>query len=113
MSSGARQLTQIAKETTIGVTPSPFDRQTFEFTENALDATVTKESSNSIADSRIARSSMITGAEYAGDLTCEAKYSPLIQDLMAAAAFNNWDNNVLTFGETYVKHLVCFAVSLM
>lgn len=98
MSSGARQLTQIAKETTIGVTPSPFDRQTFEFTENGLDATVSKENSNSITSGRLARSSMITGAEYAGDLTCEAKYSPLIQDLMAAAAFNNWDNNVLTFG---------------
>ncbi|MDC4592522.1 phage tail tube protein [Acinetobacter baumannii] len=98
MSSGARQLTQIAKETTIGVTPSPFDRQTFEFTENGLDATVSKENSNSITSGRLARSSMITGAEYAGDLTCEAKYSSLIQDLMAAAAFNNWDNNVLTFG---------------
>ena len=36
MSSGARQITQIAKETVIGTTPSPFDRQTFEFTTNGL-----------------------------------------------------------------------------
>lgn len=43
---------------------------------------------------------MITGAEYAGELKCEAKYSSLVQDLMAAAAFNNWSSNVLTFGGT-------------
>ncbi|KCX64403.1 hypothetical protein J555_3885, partial [Acinetobacter baumannii 1146103] len=100
MSSGARQITQIAKETTVGTTPSPFARTTFEFTENGLDATVTKEDSNSITSGRIARSSMITGAEYAGELKCEAKYSSLVQDLMAAAAFNNWSSNVLTFGGT-------------
>ena len=100
MSSGARQITQIAKETTVGTTPSPFVRTTFEFTENGLDATVTKEDSNSITSGRIARSSMITGAEYAGELKCEAKYSSLVQDLMAAAAFNNWSSNVLTFGGT-------------
>ncbi|NAS06208.1 hypothetical protein GPS47_11495 [Acinetobacter haemolyticus] len=100
MSSGARQITQVAKETVVGTTPSPFARTTFEFTENGLDATVSKETSNSISSGRITRSSMITGAEYAGDLTCEAKYSPLVQDLMAAAAFNNWASNVLTFGGT-------------
>lgn len=98
MSSGARQLTQIARETTVGVTPTPFARTTFEFTDNGLDATVSKEESKSITSGRIARSSMITGAEYAGELKCEPKYSQLVQDLMAAAAFNSWSSNVLTFG---------------
>ncbi|WP_246979816.1 phage tail tube protein, partial [Acinetobacter baumannii] len=96
MSSGARQITQIARETTVGVTPTPFARTTFEFTDNGLDATVSKEESKSITSGRIARSSMITGAEYAGELKCEAKYSQLVQDLMAAAAFNSWSSNVLT-----------------
>lgn len=98
MSSGAKQITQIAFESTIGTTPTPFNRTTFEFTENGLDGTVSKESSNSIADTRIARGSQITGAEYAGDLTCEAKYSPLVQSMMELAAFNEWNSNVLTFG---------------
>ncbi|WP_038342166.1 phage tail tube protein [Acinetobacter sp. A47] len=100
MSSGARQITHIAKEATVGVTPAVFARTVFEFTENGLDATVTKEESKSITSGRIARASMITGAEYAGDLGCEAKYSPLVQDLMAAAAFNDWTNDVLVFGGT-------------
>lgn len=98
MSSGAKQILQVARETTIGITPVPFNRQTLECTDVTIDGTVTKESSNSIADTRIARSSMITGAEYAGDIVIEAKFSPLVQDLMAAAAFNNWNGDVLTFG---------------
>ncbi|ENX34901.1 hypothetical protein F889_01541 [Acinetobacter colistiniresistens] len=100
MSSGARQITQIAKEAVVGVTPAPFDRTIFEFTENGIDATVTKEESKSITSGRLARSSMITGVEYAGDLNIEAKYSPLVQELMAAAAFNEWANDVLVFGGT-------------
>ncbi|WP_151776488.1 phage tail tube protein [Acinetobacter nosocomialis] len=98
MSSGARQITQIAKETTVGTTPSPFARTTFEFTENTLDATVTKEESKSISSGRLSRSSMITGADFAGEIKFEAKYSQLVQDLMSAAAFNSWSSNVLTFG---------------
>ncbi|ENW93357.1 hypothetical protein F904_01481 [Acinetobacter dispersus] len=96
MSSGVRQITQIAK---VGVTPVPFDRTIFEFTESDMDATVTKEESNSITSGRLSRSSMITGVEYAGDLNIEAKYSPMVQELMAAA-FNDWANNVLVFGGT-------------
>lgn len=96
MSSGARQLTQIERETAVGVTSTPFARTTFEFTDNGLDATVSKEESKSITSGRIARSSRIIGAEYDDELKCEAKYSQLVQDLMTAA-FNNWSSNVFTF----------------
>ena len=99
MSSGAKQLVQIAKETVIGTVPSPFARQTLAFTDISLNQSVEKTESASITDSRLQQSSMITSAEYSGELSAEAQYGAY-DDLMAAAAFNAWATNVLAFGGT-------------
>lgn len=99
MSSGAKQLVQIAKETVIGTVPSPFARQTLAFTDISLNQSVEKTESASITDSRLQQSSIITSAEYSGELSVEAQYGAY-DDLMAAAAFNAWASNVLTFGGT-------------
>lgn len=99
MSSGAKQLVQIAKETVIGTVPSPFARQTLAFTDVSLNQSVEKTESASITDNRLQQSSMITSAEYSGELSAEARYAAY-DDLIAAAAFNAWTTNVLTFGGT-------------
>ena len=106
MSSGSKQLVHISKETVNGTTPSPFARSVIPFTEITLDAAATKEDSNSILDSRLAQKGAVTGVEYAGDLNSEWRFG-VFDDLIAAAAFNNWqadtpviDQDTLTFGGT-------------
>ena len=106
MSAGSRQICHFVKETTVGVTPSPFNRQSIPFTEFTLDSTANKEDSNTILDSRLAQKGQITGAEHAGDLNAEFRFGTY-DDLMAAAAFNAWETDVpvpdqdkLTFGGT-------------
>lgn len=106
MSSGAKQIVELAKETVNGTTPSPFARVRVPFTEITIDAAATKEDSNSILDSRLAQKGSITGVEYAGDLNSEWRFG-VFDDLIAAAAFNNWqtdtpivDQDTLTFGGT-------------
>lgn len=98
MSSGSKQIVQIAKETVNGTTPSPFARNSIPFTEITLDAAATKEDSNSILDSRLAQKGSITGIDYTGDLNGEFRYG-IFDDLMAAAAFNNWAADVPAVGE--------------
>ncbi|EZQ10737.1 phage tail tube protein [Acinetobacter sp. Ver3] len=97
MSSGAKQILQIAKETVIGTTPSPFARQTIAFTSTSLNQEAEKTASESIVDSRLQSASMVTKASYGGDISAEAVYGAY-DDLIAAAAFNAWATNSLTFG---------------
>ena len=106
MSSGAKQILELTKETVNGTTPSPFTRIRIPFTEITLDAAATKEDSNSILDSRLAQKGSVTGVEYAGDLNSEWRFG-VFDDLIAAAAFNDWqtdtpivDQDTLTFGGT-------------
>lgn len=106
MSAGSRQICHFVKETTIGVTPSPFNRLSIPFTEFTLDSTANKEDSNTILDSRLAQKGQITGTEHAGDLNAEFRFGTY-DDHMAAAAFNAWETDVptpdqdkLTFGGT-------------
>lgn len=106
MSSGSKQLLHITKETVNGTTPTPFARSSIPFTEITIDAAATKEDSNSILDSRLAQKGSVTGVEYAGDLNSEWRFG-VFDDLIAAAAFNNWqtdtpiqDQDTLTFGGT-------------
>lgn len=97
MSSGAKQLLQYAEETVNGVTPTPFARKVLPFTTVSLDQTASKETSNTITDTRLAAPSTITGLEVAGDIEAEFRYGTY-DDLIAGSAFNEWQNNVLTFG---------------
>ena len=106
MSAGSRQICHLTKETTVGVTPSPFNRQSVAFTEFTLDAVVNKEDSNTILDSRLAQKGQVTGVDCAGDLNAEFRFGTY-DDLMAAAAFSAWETDVptpdqdkLTFGGT-------------
>lgn len=97
MSSGVKQLLQIAPESTIGVTPSPFARTTLPFTDNSLNVNPTTTESNTILDTRLSQGTIITGYEYTGDINAEAEFGTF-DNLIAAAAYNNWVADVLTFG---------------
>lgn len=104
MSSGARQSLSYAKETTVGVTPTPFDRKTLPFTTTTLDAATTKEDSATILDTRLAQQGSITAVDYTGDIESELRFG-VFDDLIAAAAYNNWvtdsptaDSDTVTFG---------------
>lgn len=98
MSSGIKQVTQYIKETVIGTMPTGA-RQTIAFTDMSLDQTIDKTESASIVDTRLEQASMITKATYAGDLGVEAQYGAY-DDFIAAAAYNAWVANSLTFGGT-------------
>jgi hypothetical protein len=104
MSSGSRQVTQLAKEVTRGVTPVPFDRVALPFTENSLDAAVNKEDSATILASRLAQSGAITTIDYTGDISAEFRYG-IYDELISGAAYNTWTTDspavgtdTLTFG---------------
>lgn len=104
MSSGSRQVTQLAKEVIRGVTPVPFDRVALPFTENSLDAAVNKEDSATILSSRLAQSGAITTIDYTGDISSEFRYG-IYDELISGAAYNTWTTDspavgtdTLTFG---------------
>lgn len=102
MSSGARQLLQLSEETVNGVTDTPFDRVTLPFTSVSLDQTASKETSNTITDTRLASPSSITGLDVAGDIEAEFRYGTY-DNLISAVAFNEWVANSLEFGGTLRK----------
>lgn len=100
MSSGAKQATPYGVESVPGVIATIW--KTLAFTKNGLDATAQKTDSQTIKDSRIAAGSLITGFEVAGDIETEFAYG-IQDDLLEGVAFNQWVNNVLTFGGTTRK----------
>ena len=100
MSSGAKQLTRVGSEATPGVIASTWE--TFAFTANGLDAKATTTESQTIKDTRIAAGTLVTGIEVQGDLESEFAYGTQ-DDLLEGVAFNQWVNNVLTFGGTTRK----------
>ena len=95
MSSGAKQLTRVGSEATPGVIASTWE--TFAFTASGLDAKATTTESQTIKDTRIAAGTLVTGIEVQGDLESEFAYGTQ-DDLLEGVAFNQWVNNVLTFG---------------
>lgn len=104
MSSGSREVIQLAKETVIGTTPSPFLRTSLPFTDTSLNAAVTKEDSTTKLASRLAQAGTITSVDYTGDINAEFRFG-VFDDLIAAAAFNAWttdtpdvDSDQLVFG---------------
>lgn len=97
MSSGQKQTLLKAPETVSGVVRDPFDGQRVPFTSFGLQGTVNREASTTIFDSRLQQRGRITGVDFAGDLSVEARYGNY-DDLIALAAFNDWQGNVLTFG---------------
>lgn len=100
MSSGAKQLTRVGFEASPGVIATTWE--TFAFTANGLDAKATTTESQTIKDTRIAAGTLVTGIEVQGDLESEFAYDTQ-DDLLEGVAFNQWVNNVLTFGGTTRK----------
>lgn len=97
MSSGSKQILQIAKETIFGVTPSPFARKAIPFTSIDLNSATNKADSASILDSRLAQRGAVVAVNHEGSLEAEARFG-LYDDLLASAACNEWAVNTLTFG---------------
>ena len=97
MSSGSRQITQLAKEVTRGVTPDPFDRIALPFTENTLDAAANREDSATILSGRLAQAGALTTIDYTGDISAEFRYG-VYDDLIAGAAYNEWTADSPAFG---------------
>ncbi|WOE32749.1 MULTISPECIES: phage tail tube protein [unclassified Acinetobacter] len=95
MSSGAKQTSAYGVESAPGVIATTW--KTLPFTTNSLDAAAQTTESQTIKDSRIAAGTLVTGVEVTGDVETEFAYD--IQDsLLEGVAFNQWVNNVLTFG---------------
>lgn len=100
MSSGAKQGTSYGIEATPGVVATTW--QTLAFSKNGMDASPKTTESQTIKDTRIAAGALVTSAEFQGDIETEFAYG--IQDvLLEGVAFNQWVNNVLTFGGTTRK----------
>ncbi|QOW45789.1 MULTISPECIES: phage tail tube protein [Acinetobacter] len=100
MSSGAKQTTPYGIESAPGVIATTW--KTLAFTSNGLDAAAQTTESQTIKDSRVAAGSMVTGIEVTGDVETEFAYG-IQDDLLEGVAFNQWLNNVLTFGGTTRK----------
>jgi hypothetical protein len=99
MSSGAKVVSYIIKEVTPGVTPATGKWDVLRLTGNALTPTVNTVVSDEITDSRISQGSVATSTEIGGDLTTEFSYGSFDQ-LLEAAFYGTWANNVLTVGDT-------------
>lgn len=96
MSSGAKQVLYIGEETTRNVPATTFE--TARFVDVSIDSVVQKSESASITDSRLSEGSYITGVDHSGDVNFELHKSPLIEKLMAGAAFNDWAGDSLSIG---------------
>ncbi|MCH4245936.1 phage tail tube protein [Acinetobacter gerneri] len=103
MSSGAKQITRYAVETTPGVLATT-GWKTLANTSNSMDAKAKTAESQTIKDSRIASGTLVTGADFAGDIDTEFAYG-IQEDWLEIVAMNLWKNNVLTFGGTVRKSL--------
>lgn len=99
MSSGAKVVSYIIKEATPGVTPTTGKWDVLRLTGNQLTPTVNTVVSDEITDSRISQGSVATSTEIGGDLTTEFSYGSFDQ-LLEAAFYGAWNNNVLTIGDT-------------
>ncbi|MBP0948949.1 phage tail tube protein [Pseudomonas capsici] len=98
MSSGAKVVSHIIKEVTPGVTPTG-TWDTLRLTGNALTPTVNTEVSDEITDTRLSQGSVATSIDIGGDLTAEFSFGSFDQ-LLEAAFYGVWTNNVLRVGDT-------------
>ena len=98
MSSGAQVVSHIIKEVTPGVTPTG-TWDTLRLTGNALTPKVNTQVSDEITDSRLGQGSVATSIDIGGDLTTEFSFGSFDQ-LLEAAFYGTWSNNVLSVGDT-------------
>lgn len=96
MSSGAKVVTRIAPQVTVGTVPTT-GWQTLLVTSNTMNAATNMTASDAITADRMAQAGIPTRVTVAGDIEAELSYGPL--DVLFAAAFmNDWATNVLTVG---------------
>lgn len=100
MSSGAKQVTRYGVESAVNTVATAW--QTLAFTTNGLNEAPTTTESNAIKDSRISGGTIVVGSELTGDIETEFAFG-IQDDLLEGAAFNAWDDDVLTFGGTTRK----------
>ncbi|MBO2578131.1 Ig-like domain-containing protein [Shewanella algae] len=105
MSSGAKVISHIVRETTPGVVPDPAVWQVMRLTSNAMTPTVNTEESEEITDTRIGQGSIATSVDIGGDLAGELSYQTF-DSLLAAAFYNDWAADQLTIGETRITHSI-------
>lgn len=99
MSSGAKVVSHIIKEVAPGVTPTTGTWDTLRLTGNALTPTVNTEVSDEITDTRLSQGSVATSIDIGGDLTAEFSFGSFDQ-LLEAAFYSTWNNDVLRVGDT-------------
>ena len=100
MSRGSKVVLSYAPQTSKEIPKSGW--KILPYTSNGLGANFENTESETITDSRLTQAGMPTSAEVQGDV--EAEFAKDVYDeLIAAAAFNNWSGNVLTFGGDIAK----------
>lgn len=67
------------------------------YKSNGLTATFENTDSETVTDSRIQQAGLVTSGNLSGDIEVEFA-KDVYDELIAAAACNNWNDNVLTFG---------------
>lgn len=98
MSSGAKQILYVAKETVAGTTPNPLTLITLPFVSTSLDANTNITESDTIRDSRMSSGGQVTAMNVSGDIVANMAYGTY-DDLLAAAFFGKWVANKLQIGE--------------
>lgn len=96
MSRGSKVSLAYAPQTDVAVKPTA-GWKVLPYKSNSLNNTVELTDSETIVDSRIKTAGMVTSATAEGDVEVEF-IKTTYDDLIAAAAFNAWKTNVLTFG---------------
>ena len=88
MSSGAKVVSAIAAQTNKDTTPTT-GWKILPVVSNGLTVSASLTESETIADSRIAKSGMVTGGEISGDINTELMFG-VYDDLLAAAFWSDW-----------------------
>lgn len=101
MSRGTKVVIRYAEQLVDAVTPLS-GWKVLPRKSDSLNNNVEMADSETIADSRVKTAGMVTSATAEGDVECELIKSTY-DDLIAAAAGNDWDNDTLTFGGDVVK----------
>ncbi|WII95991.1 phage tail tube protein [Moraxella haemolytica] len=101
MSRGSKVQINYATQTTDEVPKTGW--KVLPYKSNGLSASFEKTDSETITDSRISSAGLVTSGSLSGDIEVEFSKDEY-DDLLSAAACNNWSGNALTFGGDVVKN---------
>lgn len=106
MSRGSKVVLNYAPQTNKDVPKTGW--KNLPYTSNSLSVSFENKESETITDSRITQAGLPTSGQVQGDITIELA-KDYYNEWLAAAAFNEWQGNVLTFGGDVAKQ---FAVEV-